>query len=69
LTPEFLEPVYIYGVSFMIKTVLSGAEVWGPKAVGLRFKLTRKGKAYLRELEAAAKCEPKIKKKAFIKFR
>lgn len=45
------------------------AEVWGSKAVGLRFKLTRKGKAYLRELEAAAKCEPKIKKKAFIKLR
>jgi hypothetical protein len=44
------------------------AEVWGPKAVGLRFKLTRKGKACLRELEAAAKCEPEIKKKAFIKL-
>jgi hypothetical protein len=44
-------------------------EVWGPKDIGLNFKLTRKGKAYLRELEAAAKCEPKMKKKAFIKLK
>jgi hypothetical protein len=44
-------------------------EVWGPKAVGLRFKLTRKGKTYLKELEGAARYEPQMEKKAFIKLK
>jgi hypothetical protein len=45
------------------------AELWGPKAVGLRFKLTRNGRAHLRELEKAAKCEPRIEEKAFVKLK
>jgi hypothetical protein len=44
-------------------------EMWGSKGIGLRFKLTDKGKSYLKELEAAAKCEPKIGKKAFIRLK
>jgi hypothetical protein len=42
------------------------AEMWGPKDVGVRFRLTRKGKTYLRKLEAAAVYEPKIVKKDII---
>ena len=45
------------------------AEVWGPKTVGLRFKLTRKGKAYLRELEAAARYKPKIREASLIRLK
>jgi len=44
-------------------------ETWGPKAVGVRFKPTSKGKIYLKELEAAAKIEPKIRKKASIRLK
>jgi hypothetical protein len=69
----FLDLHRCFGVSKeTVKSLMKNgllAEVWGPKAVGLRFKLTNKGKIYLKKLEAAAKCEPKIKKKAFIKFR
>ena len=36
------------------------AEVWGPGTVGLRFKLTQRGKAYLDELKAAAKYDPRF---------
>jgi hypothetical protein len=35
-------------------------EEWGPKAIGVRFKLSREGKLYLKELEAAAKYESKM---------
>ena len=44
-------------------------EMWGPKDVGVRFKLTSKGKAYLKKLEAAAGYEPKIVKKDFIRLK
>jgi len=44
-------------------------ETWGPKAVGVRFKLTNKGKSYLRELETAAKIEPKMKESVFIRLK
>lgn len=44
------------------------AETWAPKGIGVRFKLTKKGEAYLRELEAAAKCEPSLAKKAVIRL-
>jgi len=44
-------------------------ETWGPKAVGVRFKPTSKGKIHLKELEAAAKIEPKIRKKASIRLK
>jgi predicted DNA-binding protein YlxM (UPF0122 family) len=36
-------------------------ETWGSKGVGLRFKLTSKGKAYLKQLEEASKYELKIR--------
>jgi len=44
-------------------------EVWGPRAVGVRFKLSKKGKTYLKELEEAAKYEPKMMEKAFIRLK
>lgn len=44
-------------------------EVWGPKAIGVRFKLSKKGKIYLKELEAAAKYEPKVREKDFIRLK
>jgi predicted DNA-binding protein YlxM (UPF0122 family) len=36
-------------------------ETWGYKGVGVRFKLTSKGKAWLAQLEEASKCEPRIR--------
>lgn len=44
-------------------------EVWGPRSIGLRFKLTEKGKIALKRLEAAAKMQPKIKKSAVIRLK
>jgi len=44
-------------------------EIWGPKAVGVRFKLSKKGENYLRQLEAAAKYEPKIKENPLIRLK
>jgi predicted transcriptional regulator len=43
-------------------------EEWGPQAIGVRFKLSKRGKLYLKELEAAAKYESKIAKKDLIRF-
>jgi hypothetical protein len=69
----FLDVHGRFGVSKeMVKRLVKNgliAEVWGPKAVGLRFKLTRNGRAYLRELEKAARCEPRIEEKAFVKLK
>jgi len=44
-------------------------EMWGPKAVGVRFKLTNKGRTYLKELEEAAKYEPKIRETSLIRLK
>jgi len=44
-------------------------ETWGPKAIGVRFKLTSKGKNYVKRLQAAAKYEPKIREAAFIRLK
>jgi len=44
-------------------------EVWGPKAVGLRFELTKKGKKYLKELEAAASYEPMVRENALLRLK
>ncbi len=44
-------------------------EVWGPNAVGVRYKLSKKGEAYLRKLEAAANYEPRIKKKDIVQLK
>jgi hypothetical protein len=39
------------------------AEVWGPKEIGVRFKLTRRGEKHLEELHAAASFDTKKSKK------
>jgi len=44
-------------------------ETWGPKAIGVRFKLTSKGKVHLKQLEAAAKYEVKIREKNLIRLK
>jgi len=44
-------------------------EVWGPKAIGVRFRLTDKGKIHLKELEAAARYEPVMRKKTLIQLK
>lgn len=44
-------------------------EAWGPKAIGLRFKLSEKGRSYLNELEAASKYESKTTRKDFIRLK
>jgi hypothetical protein len=36
-------------------------ETWGSKGVGVRFKLTSKGKAWLAQCEEASKCERRIR--------
>jgi len=36
-------------------------ETWGSKGVGVRFKLTSKGKTWLAHLEEASKCDPRIR--------
>lgn len=44
-------------------------EVWGPRAIGVVFKLTNKGKMHLKELEAAAKHEPNMRNKTYIRLK
>lgn len=44
-------------------------EIWGPKAIGVRFKLTNKGKVYLKQLEAAAKYESRIEQRNLIRLK
>lgn len=44
-------------------------ELWGPRAIGVRFRLTHNGRAHLKELEAAAKYEPKLERKPFIRLK
>jgi len=44
-------------------------EMWGPKAVGVRFKLSDKGEVYLRKLEAASRCDPTMRKSATIRLK
>jgi hypothetical protein len=44
-------------------------EVWGPGTVGLRFGLTRKGRAYLDELKAASKYDSRISKRGTIRLK
>jgi len=44
-------------------------EVWGPKAIGVKFMLANKGRMHLRELEAAAKCDPIVRETAFIQLK
>jgi len=69
----FLELHGRFGVSkqTMRRLVKNGflREMWGPKAVGVRFKLTSKGKIFLKESEAAARYEPRIREKSFIRLK
>jgi len=41
-------------------------EEWGPRNIGVRFKLTRRGEAYLRRLEKASNLENQQRRKIFI---
>jgi hypothetical protein len=69
----FLEVHVRFGVSksTMTSLVKNGflIEMWGPKAVGVRLRLSNKGMAYLKELEAASKCEPNMRKNAIIRLK
>jgi len=69
----FLEVHGRFGVSkpIIMSLVKNGflIEMWGPKAVGVRLILSNKGMAYLKELQAASKCEPKMRKKAIIQLK
>jgi hypothetical protein len=69
----FLDLHGCFGVSRqMVKGLVKNgliAETWATKGIGVRFKLTRKGKAHLRELEAAAQFEPNLAKKAFVQLK
>lgn len=55
----------------IIGLVKSGflAEFWGKEGVGIRFKLTHKGKHLLKQLEAAARYEPLVKEKPLIRLK
>lgn len=44
-------------------------ETWGSRAVGVKFVLSDKGKAYLKGLEAAAKYKPNAQKNALIRLK
>jgi hypothetical protein len=44
-------------------------EVWGPRAIGVKFKLSKRGEFYLKNLESAAKYELKIKDKRLIRLK
>lgn len=44
-------------------------EVWGPRNIGVKFKLAEKGEAYLRRLEEASRFEPQQLKKIFIRLK
>jgi len=44
-------------------------EDWGPKAIGVRFRLSKKGKTYLKELEAAALYKSKVGQKNLIRLK
>jgi len=44
-------------------------EDWGPRAIGVRFRLSKKGKTYLKELEAAALYESNVEQKNFIRLK
>lgn len=44
-------------------------ETWGPRAVGIRFELSKAGRDYLSVLEAAAKYVPRTAGKNIIKLK
>jgi len=69
----FLDLHVLFGVSKQTirRLVKTGflSEAWGPKAVGLRFKLSKKGRSYLNELVSASKYESKTMRKGFIRLK
>jgi hypothetical protein len=69
----FLDLHVLFGVSKQTirRLVKRGflSEAWGPKAVGLRFKLSEKGKSHLNDLQAASKYESKTTKRDFIRLK
>lgn len=44
-------------------------EEWGPRDIGVKFRLTEKGRSYLKHLEAAARFEPQHRKNIFIRLK
>jgi hypothetical protein len=44
-------------------------EMWGPQAVGLRFKLSKKGQDHLKELEAASKYDSRTSNRGVIRLK
>jgi len=70
---SFLELRGRFGVSKQtIKRLVRNkllTEIWGPKAVGVRFAPSDKGEIYLKELEAAAKYEPNAGKNIIIRLK
>ncbi len=44
-------------------------EKWGQKNIGVRFKLTKKGRSYLKQLKAVARLDPKKQKNIFIRLK
>jgi len=44
-------------------------EDWGPKAIGVRFRLSKRGRTYLKELETAALYESKVGQKNLIRLK
>jgi hypothetical protein len=69
----FLDLHVSFGVSKeMVERLVKNGflkEVWGSNAIGVTFRLTDRGKTYLRELEASVRFEPKIKEKSLIKLK
>jgi len=69
----FLDLHSRFGVSKQIirRLVKKGLlmEIWGPKTVGVRFKLSYKGKIHLRKMEGAAKLEPEMRERVFIRVK
>lgn len=44
-------------------------EVWGPKNIGVKYKLTEKGEVYLRRIEKASHFERQQRRKIFIRLK
>jgi len=69
----FLDLHVLFGVSkeTIRRLVKRGflSEDWGPKAIGLRFKLSEKGRSYLNKLEAVSKYESKTTRKGLIRLK
>ncbi len=64
---SYLDLHTLFGIpKLTVKTLIKNGlveEVWGPKNIGIRFRLTRKGKEHLKRLKTAARLgEDKIRK-------